>query len=575
VDANYYLFAKALGGGYEKIGALLIESAHYQKEFDKYYSSTFANGGLAAFVAREVIKVVQRDQIPERARERGEHLRQKLSLLRSEYPDVIQAIRGKGLMLGICFTDFSFSDNIVLRLLAKEKMLGYLYASYLLNCHNIRILPSMEASNILRVEPSVYITDEEIDQLYQGIRNLADIINRRNIYQLCKHLMDGDAFEDGKGKEAINGIFYQGVDPPARNAFQVAFIGHFAYPVDELRAFERDFSQASDTGLRILSNRIQHLFEMKPVTICKKNIFHERIHLTLTIIPLDSAELERLHREGDRKKIIGKIQKAVDQSVEEGAKVVSLGGYTSILTNNGLSIAAPDDVQIITGNTLTVASGLRRVFDALKENKCFHRKNVIAIVGVPGNIATVMCEQMIRQNELFSELILVGRTMKKLERYLELLRDEIDLKSHVPVRVETDLKCLARCDVIINSTNTNDPIIFPHHIKKGSRVLIADNSIPAGVSEEVMQLGNVISLPFASYLKLPYDPDYVISSHTPRGTVFCCAAEGILCGLEKIELPLKGKITTESVDYLTSLAEKHGFFDDLGGIAGFKTGGRR
>ena len=574
VDANYYLFAKALGGGLEKIGALLVESAHYQKEFDKYYSSTFANGELASTVAREVIKIVQADNIPERARKRGEKLREKLEALRSSCPDEILAISGRGLMLGICFADYTACDNIVLRLLTKEKMIGYLFASYLLYYHNIRILPSLEASGVLRVEPSAYVSDREMDLLCHGVKELAKLLSGRKLYQLCRHLMDGDEFTDGRGKEALNGYFYQAVDPPANGAVQVSFISHFAYPVDELRAFERDFRQASDTGLRILSNRIQHLFEMNPVTLYKQNIFKNRIHFTSTIIPLDAAGLERLHREGNRKKIVGKIQKAVDQAVGEGAKVISLGGYTSILSNNGLAISAPENVRIITGNTLTVASGLRRVLDEINKRECFHRKNVLAIVGIPGNIGSVLCELLIRRTDLFSELILVGRTMRQLERYLDELGEDPELAGLVPVRIETDLKSLAACDIIINSTNTNDPIIFPHHIKKEGMVLIADNSVPAGVSEEVLKLENVLSLPFASYIRLPHDPGLVVSSHTPRGAVFCCAAEGLLCGLEQVDLDLRGKISTEAVAQITVLAEKHGFFEELGGIASFKTGGK-
>ena len=37
---------------------------------------------------------------------------------------------------------------------------------------------------------------------------------------------------------------------------------------------------------------------------------------------------------------------------------------------------------------------------------------------------------------------------------------------------------------------------------------------------------------------MPDDPGLVVSSHTPQGTVFCCAAEAILCGLEDNRLSL-------------------------------------
>jgi len=574
IQAHYYLFAKALGGGVEKIGALLIDSSRYQQKFGKYYSSTFANGELAAGIALKTLDIIQKDNIPQRAVDRGKQIIQKLETVRKHFPDVITGIEGRGLMQGVHFDQSMIKNNIVLRILAENKMLGYLYASYLLHKHRIRIFPSLSASNVLRIEPSAYITDDEINWLHHGFEDLAKKIQERNLYELFRHLMDDDKFTDNRGKKTENGLFYQGMDEPAKNSVKVTFICHFAYPVDELRAFENDFSRASDTGLRILANRIQLLMEMKPVTLFQKNIFGDRIHFTCMIIPLDSAELERRHREGKRKKIVSKIQNAVNIAVQNGSRIISLGGYTSILSNNGMSVTAPDHVKIITGNTLTAASGLQRVLQEIKQNPGFCKKNVLAIVGASGNIGTVLCEQLIPRTDLFSEILLLGRNKKQLSNLITTLRNSIEIPDEIILRLETNLQSLIKCDVIIISTNTNDPIIFRHHIKKSGQVLIADNSVPAALAKDVPILPNVISLPFASYVKLPEDPDFVISSYTPQGTVFCCAAEAMLCGLEKVALPLKGKISNEAVIHLTKLAKKHGFFNGLGGLGSYKSKGQ-
>lgn len=573
IPAHYYLFAKALGGGIEKIGALLIDSSRYQKEFGKYYSSTFANGELASYTALKTLEIIQKDNIPQISRERGDKMHVLMKRIQKQYPDVISNISGKGLMQGIRFVDFSTSDNLVLRMLSQNEMLGYLCASYLLHNHGIRILPSLSASNVLRIEPSAYISIEEIERFCNAIQDLTETIRKRSLYRLCKHLMDGDEFDDNKGKEPANGYFYTGMEPPARGAVKVTFIGHFAYPVDELRGLEKDFCRASDTGLRILSNRIQGFMEMKPIIIFQKNIFHSRVHFTCMIIPLDSAALERMHREGKRRRIISKIQKAVDLAAALGSRVISLGGYISILTNNGMAVSAPENVKVITGNTLTAASGLKRVLQAMEAHDFLRKKNVVAILGIPGNIGSILAEQLLQKKELFSEVILIGRTKKKLNNFYENLCAEIEIPSDITVQLETDLGCLRRCDVVLISTNTNDPIIFRHHIRQTEKVLISDNSVPAAVSEEVISMPNVISLPFASYIQLPYDPDFLISTYTPRGTLFCCAAEAVLCALEKVDVPLRGKITGEAVEVITRLADKHGFFASMGAIKSFKTAG--
>jgi len=571
IHAKYYLFAKALGGGIEKIGALLIESSCYQSNFDKFYSSTFANGELAATVALKVLEIVHKDNISGKAWCAGNKIRHKLEEIRLEFPDVIKAITGRGLMQGLCFNDNIMSDTIVPRLLFQNKMLGYLFASYLLYYHNIRILPSLVASNVLRIEPSAYISDNEIDRFILAIKDLVHLIHHKKYYQLFKHLMEEDRFPEPVRREMKINHFYQYLDKPAPGSVQVTFICHFAYPVDELRAFEKDFQHASDTGLRILFKRMQKLLEMNPVTIFQKNIVNQRIHFTCMAIPLDSAELERMHRGGNRREVVNKIQKAVDMAALNGSRVISLGGYTSILSNSGLALTSPKNVKVITGNTLTVASGLKRLFEALKKREWYYRRGVIAVVGSPGNIGSILATRLIQRPDLFSEVILVGRSINQLNQFYEYLEKEKIIPDGLSVKRETDLRSLIQCDVIVNSTNTNDPIIFPHHIKKDGKVLIVDNSVPSGLSSEVTRMNNVINLPFASYVELPFDPDFVISTYTPPGTAFCCAAEAILCGLEEISIPLIGKISSEAVDKITALAEKHRFFPRMGGIVSYKS----
>jgi hypothetical protein len=49
----------------------------------------------------------------------------------------------------------------------------------------------------------------------------------------------------------------------------------------------------------------------------------------------------------------------------------------------------------------------------------------------------------------------------------------------------------------------------------------------------------------------------------------------MLCGLETVGFPLKGKITSEAVVQITELAEKHLLFERMGGVGSFKSAGQR
>jgi predicted amino acid dehydrogenase len=429
-------------------------------------------------------------------------------------------------------------------------------------------LPTLSAPNTLRIEPSAYITDEEIDRIARAFEDLARKLEGRQMYELFLPLMEGDPFDDNKGKAAHPGLLPSRIDEPAAQSVQVAFIAHFSRPAEELRLMDEEFSRASDTGLRILFNRLQVLMEMKPLVLFSKNIFSKRIHFSFIVLPLDSAELERLHRLGKTRLVVAKIQEAVELAARRGATVISLGGYTSILSGNGLALAEPDGTRILTGNTLTAASGIYRLTEEIRKRRGTWKKPTLGIVGAAGNIGSIITESLLRADGLFEKVILMDRKKVKLDAFAAGL-DRGDFTGLL--ETATDFRPLKECDIISVSTNTNDPIIYPHHLKDRDPVLISDVSIPSALAARVARMDNVTLLPFASYITLPEDPDFIISSHTPKGTAFCCAAEAMLYGLEAMDVPLKGKITGEAIDRVTAHAQKHRFFEKLGTVESFKS----
>ena len=57
--AHYYLFGKALGGGIEKISAVLIDKSRFCFNFSEYYTSTFGNGELAAATGLKSLEIIE------------------------------------------------------------------------------------------------------------------------------------------------------------------------------------------------------------------------------------------------------------------------------------------------------------------------------------------------------------------------------------------------------------------------------------------------------------------------------------------------------------------------------------
>ena len=566
--ADYYLLGKALGGGVEKISAVLIDSRRFRFDFSENYVSTFGNGELAALAALKTLEIIDEENLPEKALQAGNYLEQEIEKIRTKYPTVIRDATGSGVMLGVSFKRECGSGNVMLRALFESEKAGYLFAAWFFHNHRIRLFPTLSAPETLRLEPSAFLTMDEADQFCRGLEDLCRILSEKRLYDLFSFLMDNDPFDDNKGAAPEIGHYKTILETPAAGAEKVAFLAHFVNPVNELRMLEPDLCRASDTGLRILFNRMQVLMELKPFRLIANNLFGGRIHFSFYVLPVDSAELEHLHKSGKTRRVISKIQEAINLAAADGASVISLGGYTSILTCNGMALAEPKGCRIITGNSLTAASGLTNLRKFLKASPEFAIPATIGIVGATGNIGQVIAEMISRQDDICSGLLLVARSSKRLAA----VEKELVKKKAAGIMIETstDLSRLQTADIIIMCSNTNDPLIYPHHINRDRQVLVSDLSVPSALSKETASMPNVISMPFSACVCMPEDPEAVISSLSPAGTVFCCAAEAMLVGLGSCPFPLKGHLLPESLMKISAMAEKRGLFNHLGSVKSYK-----
>jgi acetylornithine/succinyldiaminopimelate/putrescine aminotransferase len=174
IQGDYYVLAKALGGGIAKAAATVVRESRYRPEFEYLHSSTFARDGLSTAIALRVLEILERDggAAYRRAREAGGHLREMLLGLQAEFPDVVREVRGRALMLGLEFQDQSSSRSAVIREYAGSGFFGYAAAGHLLQHHRIRVFPTASATTTLRFEPSIYLTGGQIDSLRVALRSV-------------------------------------------------------------------------------------------------------------------------------------------------------------------------------------------------------------------------------------------------------------------------------------------------------------------------------------------------------------------------------------------------------------------
>lgn len=175
---DYYTLAKSLGGGIAKVSALLIRRSRHRGEFELIHSSTFAKDGFSSRIALKVLDLIESDgkAVYRLAAERGERLKDMLRAVHKDHPEVVKDVRGRGLMLGLELHDQSNAPAEPVRQAARDGLFGYLIAGHLLRAHRIRTFPTASAVNTLRFEPSVYLTDTEIEQLETALRDTCDII---------------------------------------------------------------------------------------------------------------------------------------------------------------------------------------------------------------------------------------------------------------------------------------------------------------------------------------------------------------------------------------------------------------
>ncbi len=98
VQPDVVILGKALGGGVLPVSAVVSRRDILGVFRPGDHGSTFGGNPLAAAVAREALRVIVEENLPERAQALGEHALRRLRAIRSPY---IREVRGRGLLIGI------------------------------------------------------------------------------------------------------------------------------------------------------------------------------------------------------------------------------------------------------------------------------------------------------------------------------------------------------------------------------------------------------------------------------------------------------------------------------------------
>ncbi|MBN1600042.1 MAG: aminotransferase class III-fold pyridoxal phosphate-dependent enzyme [Chitinispirillaceae bacterium] len=554
VPGHLVVFSKALGAGIEKIAACAIERRLLQKDFYKASTNTFGNGGLAASIALKNIEILRRLPVGSKSIEVGHSICKCLTDFQKAFPRWVKGVHGKGLLWGI---EFNFEEeegcDFFIRFLNSARLTGYLLAGYLFHRFHIRIFPSLSAHHVLRIEPSLHFGEKELAHLKKGLWALGALLNSKDWYELCRPLVFDDPWARSQPmpspkKQCLD------CEIPLKEAKRIGFLVHYLHGVEEMRTAIPAFSKFSDTALKMFFSKLMPIAEERPVTLFSKNIHQGKLWMKTLLLPVDVATMENARGRRERHRLLEKLQSMIDSLYAEGCRWISLGAYTSIISDNGLDLHCPSDAVILTGNTMTAALALQQT-TPIQEKK-------IAVIGAGGNIGSCLTECLLELSPPEASFLLIGQTQAHLTRVWR----SIPKEKQAQVRITTAIEEVAQNDLILCAANSSSPILFPGHLQKQKKYRLLDLSVPGAVSESVRQCANVEWISNHAGLALPLDPDLQFSPMLPEGYAYACAIEAMICALDgdlSWQKQLKGRLQASHVQKIKSLACKYGFFENL------------
>ena len=136
----------------------------------KRHSNTFGGGSLAAAVGLKSLEIIVEENLAERSRGLGEHGLAALRKLRAFYPDLIQEVRGAGLLFALQLQPVVSPKVLVGELPAQ---LGSALALRLLHQAGVHGCYTLNSSSVVRLTPPLNIPEETFTELLERVAHFA------------------------------------------------------------------------------------------------------------------------------------------------------------------------------------------------------------------------------------------------------------------------------------------------------------------------------------------------------------------------------------------------------------------
>ncbi|HEY3330007.1 MAG TPA: aminotransferase class III-fold pyridoxal phosphate-dependent enzyme [Capsulimonadaceae bacterium] len=185
LEPDIIALAKPLGGGLVPIGATIARTEIYSQMLSgmscKRHSNTFGGNSLAMAVGLKSLELLVDGDLPARSKAMGVDGLARLTALAEKYPKLIQAVRGRGLLMAIQFQPVSpvkvpFMDELI------GEFSGVL-GLRTLHVNGVQANLSLSSKRVVRLTPALNMPEDVYDRLFQRL-DAAAAANPQAVYML-------------------------------------------------------------------------------------------------------------------------------------------------------------------------------------------------------------------------------------------------------------------------------------------------------------------------------------------------------------------------------------------------------
>jgi predicted amino acid dehydrogenase len=250
---------------------------------------------------------------------------------------------------------------------------------------------------------------------------------------------------------------------------------------------------------------------------------------------------------------------AAAYAIKAGAKIVSLGGFSSILIEGNFDqLPERHDTVFTTGNTLTVGFIVQGIKNMCALEGRNLQRSTLLIFGATGDVGSG-CARCLAP--IVRRVLLNARNVERLGRLAAELQAD-----GVQVEIATDLQRFsAEADVVICAASLASPSLLLGHITPDA--IVCDAGYPKNLSPRAEMLGARVFFGGLGQITcgMKFAPDFhgILNRHPFPDVVHGCLLEGMALALDGRFEPFsqgRGSITPERVAEMETIAARHGIY---------------